>query len=383
MIEPLLLGLGALALAACTLWIFAGLWAVAYSTRLSSNEQVLSSKRPLPPVTILKPLCGADAGLEANLRSFFEQDHPELELVFGVESCSDPAIEIVERMRARYAHVPCHLVVHGGLSGHNPKVRNLRGMLPHASHDLLLISDSNVRVPPHYAREMVRGMIHDEDVGLVTSIFAGTGEQSLGAALDNVQLNGFIAAGVTLPTLFGDVLVVGKSVLLSRRIFERLGGFDRLANVLAEDYVMGKMVQHAGLRVRVSPSVLANVTSHVTIRGFLARHLRWSMLRARLRPLGYAAEPIASPLFLAPVALALLGGVGVLWVIAMILVRAVGGWLLLRGRRGVFWPVLLGPVRELLMIGVWLWAPLKRHVSWRGHRVRVGAGTMLFSDLGQ
>lgn len=383
MSASLLTLLGALALATCTLWIVAGVAAVFLATRRPRSSQASSAPPSLPPVSILKPLCGVDAELEANLETFFTQDHADFELVFGVESETDPAIEVVERLRARHPGIRCQLVVHRGLSGHNPKVRNLRGMLPHAQHDRLLISDSNVRVPAHYAREMVAVMAGEDDVGLVTSIFAGTGERSLGAALDNVQLNGFVAAGTTLPTLFGDVLVVGKSVLLSRSGFDRLGGFDRLADVLAEDYVMGKMVQHAGLRVRVAPSVLANVTSKVTFGGFLNRHLRWSMLRARLRPLAFLAEPVTSPLFLVPVALAVLGGWGIVWALAMILARDVGGWWVLRGRGGMGWPLVLGPLRELCMLAVWLWAPLKRHVSWRGHRVRVGAGTMLFSDAGR
>jgi ceramide glucosyltransferase len=253
-------------------------------------------------------------------------------------------------------------------------------MLPAAQHELLLISDSNVCAPPEYVRDMVSVLASEEGVGLVTNIFAGTGEDTLGAALENVQLNGFCASGTTLPTLLGDSLVVGKSMLLRRSEFERIGGFERVANVLAEDFVMGKMYQHAGLAVRIAPTILMNTTSNMTVQAYMKRHLRWCMLRWHLRPFAYALEPLTSPLFLLPVATFALGYAGLLWVVGLLAVRDLGGWLLLRGLRRAWLPVLLSVVRELTMLCIWICAPLKRHVEWRGHRARLGAGTLLFES---
>jgi hypothetical protein len=108
------------------------------------------------------------------------------------------------------------------------------------------------------------------------------------------------------------------------------------------------------------------------------RHLRWSMLRLRLRPLAFVLEPLTSPLALLPLGLAGLGLAAVPWALGVLLVRDLGGWLVLRGPRKLWIPALLGPVRELFMLAVWLCTPLLRHVTWRGHRVRVGAGTLLF-----
>ncbi|MCA9642446.1 MAG: glycosyltransferase, partial [Myxococcales bacterium] len=132
-------------LGVCTAWTLAGLTA---TYRVSRKRVPVPQK--LPAVSVLKPLCGADAGLEKNLETFFLQDHPDFELVFGVEDTADPALLVVDTLRKRYPQVHVQVVVHGpsvvslAQAGINPKVRNLRGMLPHAVHDLVLVSDSNV-----------------------------------------------------------------------------------------------------------------------------------------------------------------------------------------------------------------------------------------------
>ncbi len=373
-------------LAACTAWTTLG-WLAVRRVARSGPARRRSDTAPLgevalPPVSVLKPLRGADVGLAANLESFFTQDYPALELVFGVEDPLDAALPVVAALSRRYPHVACRVVVHGGGRAINPKVRNLQGMVPRASHELLLVSDSNVRVPPHYVREMVEVLRADPEAGLVTSLFAGQGEDSLGSALENVQLNGFCAAGATLPTAAGEPAVIGKSLLFSRTVFERLGGFARVADVLAEDYVMGKMFQRAGYRVRLATTVVDNVTAHTSVEGFLQRHLRWSMLRLRLQPSAFALEPLTSPLALLPLGLVGVGPEALVWAVTLLLLRDVGGWVALRGWRRAWIPLLLSPVRELCMLGVWLHTPLQRHVTWRGHRVRVGAGTQLSLQVG-
>jgi ceramide glucosyltransferase len=363
----------------CSIWIVLGLFALIGVTR-SRIRVPDAAAYDYPAVSVLKPLSGADPQLETNLRSFFEQDYPRLQLVFGVQDANDPAIAIVRRLQAAYPNVSSTLVIHAIRRGKNPKVNNLIGMLPAAHHALFVVSDSNVLVPGHYVRELVHELTRSEGVGLVTSVFAGAGENTLGGALENVQLNGFCASGTTLPTLLGDSAVVGKSLLFRRDEFAELGGFDAVANVLAEDFVIGKMFEHAGLRVRIAPSVLINTTADMSVQSYLGRHLRWGMLRFRLRPLAYALEPLTSPVFLTPFAIAAFGpAAGVCWTAALLLVRDVGGWLALRGPKRLWLPLLLSVARELSILGVWACAPLKRHVTWRGHRVRLGAGTLLFA----
>ncbi len=364
----------------CTAWTVFGWIALVGVVRLRVHA-ARGRSHDLPWVSVLKPLRGADPQLAVNLQSFFQQDYPHLELVFGVEDPRDPAIAIVKALQERYPHVSSTLVVHdAGRRGMNPKVKNLLGMLPAARHELWIVSDSNIFAPVHYVRELVHVLSRSADVGLVTSLFAGACENTLGGALENVQLNGFCASGTALPTLLGDSAVVGKSLLFRRDDFLELGGFEAVAHVLAEDFVMGKMFEHAGKRVCIAPSVLYNTNSELSVGSYLRRHLRWCMMRYRLRPLAYALEPLTSPVFLLPLAVFACGWPGgVAWTCALLFVRDVGGWLVLRGPRRLLLPLSLSVVRELSMLAVWACAPLKRHVTWRGHKARLGAGTLLFA----
>ena len=360
--------------AACTGWNIAGLFALLRVTRARAP----AATRP-NAVSVLKPLNGTDGALYDNLRSFFEQDHPNYELVFGVTDASDPALDVVKQLRRAFPNLPSRVVVHDGNAALNPKVRNLLGMLPHAAHDLVLISDSNVRAPAHYVSELAR--LHATgNVGIVTNLFAGTGERTLGAALENVQLNGFCAAGSALPTLSGDAAVIGKSTLFSRSALDQLGGLSRLACVLAEDFVLGKMFENAGLRVVIAPTVLATPNQDSSLRATFARHLRWSMLRWRLRPVAALLEPVTSPLLMLPLAWRLFGCAALVWFALVLAVRDLGGWVALRGWQRAWVPVLLGPVRELAAPWAWLAGAFKRHVTWRGQRLRISAGTLLYAE---
>lgn len=363
--------------ALCTAWTALGTSALIDLARTAPPPCDLDA---LPPVSVLKPLCGADPSLEENLATFFAQTHPAYELVFGVERGDDPALAVVERLRARHPSVAVEVVITAGIEGQNPKVRNLLGMLPRAKHDLVLISDSNVKAPREYVATMAAVKASDPSVGLVTNVFVGNGGSGLGSALESVQLAGFCAAGVALPTALGDAAVVGKSMLLSRSELRSLGGLSRVADVLAEDYVIGKMYQHAGRKVVVAPVVLENTLGRVSLDDFAQRHLRWSMMRFRLRPFAYLLEPLTSPLAMLPFALAAMGPWAIAWAVATLFVRDVVASVALRGLRELHRPMLYGWLREVVVLAVWAAAPLKRHVSWRGHRVRVGAGTFLYVE---
>ena len=148
-------------------------------------------------ITVLKPLCGRDDALESNLETFFRQDYPNFELLFGVEGEEDPAIEMVRQLQKRFPDVASRLVVHQGRRGLNPKVSNLRATLERCTNDLIVISDSNVAVCPDYLSEMV-GQMQVDGTGLVPNLFCGVGEQTLGARLENLHLNGPIIGSVAM-----------------------------------------------------------------------------------------------------------------------------------------------------------------------------------------
>ncbi len=369
----------ALLVTVSTLWSVLGVLALA-RVRLRKRDPHAGHDRH-ERVSVLKPLCGVDQALHENLRSFFEQDHPNYELVFGIQDPSDPALGVARALKLQYPQVPCCIVVHEG-RGMNPKVTNLRAMLTAVQSDLVAISDSNIRVSRSWLRELC-GELAEPGTGLVFNPIAGVGELSLGGTLENLQLNSLVAAGTAVPTeLFHHPAVIGKSLLLRLSVFEGLGGFESLACVLAEDYVMGRMFGAAGYRVRMAQQPVGNVSQRTSLRALMLRQLRWCMLRVRLQPLAYALEPLTSPFAVALLAPAL--GVALppmlLWAALLVSVRDACLWWLLRGPTGLWRALPLAPLRDLLACVAWALAPWLRHVSWRGHRLRLSSGTRLYTE---
>ena len=333
-----------------------------------------------PAITILKPLKGVDEDLEANLRSFFRQDYPVFQLLFGVAEANDPAIGVVERLLAEFPRQDAFLVVGCPAFGLNPKVENLAAMEKYRKHDVILISDSNVCARPSYLRETAC-YLTDPGVGLVTNLFAGVGEERAAAAMENMELNGFIAGGVAMAEVFGITCVVGKSMMLPVRTLEAIGGFAAVRNLLAEDQVIGLKVRAAGYSIKLSHHVIDNVNASRDLRWFLNRHSRWFKIRRRLALPAFLLEPIAN-----------LGSLGVVWALSGDSGIAWGGLVLLMGLgvfrdaimtkrlRGTFPKakhLILSPIKDLFLLPVWIDALLNRRVFWRGHRLVIGRYTRL------
>jgi ceramide glucosyltransferase len=220
-------------------------------------------------------------------------------------------------------------------------------------------------------------------VGLVTSLFAGVGEKSLGALVENAHLNATVVAGVVVPTeVFGHPIAVGKSMMFRRSLIDKIGGLESVAYVLAEDYVIGRMFHEAGFGVRLCPTPVMNVIARSSLSTFFRRQLRWNMIRLRLQPFPFLLEPLTIPLFTAGMAVLL--GAPPWWTFGWALVitaaRDAAQWTMMRGARGVVRALLVIPLREILLIAIWTATFPKRHVSWRGNRVRVSAGTRLYME---
>jgi ceramide glucosyltransferase len=356
------------------------------STLLSSAALLWATRRRkglpdyTPPVTVFKPLKGVDEGLEENLRSFFRLDYPVYQLLFGVADADDPAIDVVKRLLAEFPDRDAQLVVGNPVFGLNPKVENLAAMDRYSKYDTILISDSNVRVRPPYLRETAC-YLAEPGVGMVTNLFVGVGEQQTGAVLENLQLNGFIAGGVALASLLRVTCVVGKSMLMPVRVLEAAGGFASVRNLLAEDQVLGVRVRKAGYAIRLSHHVIENVNSSRGFRWFLNRHSRWYKIRRQMALSAFLSEPMAN---LTAVGLiwALSGESGLAWGGLLVLVglgiaRDALQTLLLRGSVPKLRHLLLSPVKDLLLLPVWLDAIVDARVQWRGNRFLIGRYTRL------
>jgi ceramide glucosyltransferase len=364
--------------------VAAGLAALA-AMAWAQRRQLRVAAPPLgddpPAVSVLKPLKGLDPGLADNLESFFRLDYPRYEVILGVAGGDDPAVAVARRVAAAHPHVPSRVVVDPRRVGFNPKVNNLANLAAHARHDVLLVSDSNVRVAPGYLADLVAHLLRP-GVGLVSSPIRGPRGASLGAALEGLQLNTFVMGGVAaMANLVGGVCVVGKSMLLRRETLSAIGGFEHLAGFLAEDQVCGQEVARLGWRTVVSGRPIDNVLGPLSVREFLARHLRWARIRRRVAPAGFAAELLLSPTFIAALALLADPSPATLALLAAVAATRAALDAAAEGAAGTRRPLaaylLLSPLKDVLVGGAWVVPFLDATVTWRGHRFRVGRRTRL------
>ncbi len=376
-----ILALAPVAIALLAYLIMQGLFLWALVRHRSRQRLPREACRRAPGVTILKPLAGADDDLDANLDSFAELDYPTYEILLGVASPSDSAFAAARRFGARHPDVRARIVVTDPDIATNPKVAQLVTLEARAAGEVLVISDSNVRVCPDYLWPLVH-TLESPSVGLVTSIICGTGEETLGAALENLQLGAIVAPGViACDVLSRRPLTVGKSMAMRKRDLAVIGGFRRLSDVLAEDHVLGRMFLEAGFELRTSLDAVENRNVKSGIARTMERHTRWAKMRRAICPLAFFFEPLLSPLAIA--ALMVLVSptrASVLAALVSALVQVTGGFLALRifrGRTLAWYYAPLEIVRTFVALACWGRAFVSRRITWRGNEFLLGRGTVI------
>lgn len=347
----------------------AGLLCVRRFMRQAAPRQLDAA---LPAITVLKPLHGAEPMLEQALETFFLQDYPALQLVFGVQRTDDPAIAIVAALCQRHPRVAAHLVVNPTPHGKNRKIANLINMLPYAAHDLLVISDSDMHVAPDYLRQ-VAAPFAAPDTGLVTSLYVGLPSgRATTAQLGAAYINQIFAAGAVMARALGRRDCLGATMAVRRDTLLRVGGLEALSPYVADDAVLGRLVRAQGLRVRLAATVPATTVAEAGLAGLLSHELRWGRTIRAMAPLGYAASAVQFPIFWALLSLAagLAAAANPLWPVlllaAALLARAWCGRQVERALGAALTPLWLVPVRDLLSVGVMAGAFTGNRVAWRG-----------------
>jgi ceramide glucosyltransferase len=338
--------------------------------------------RRTPPISVLKPLCGIDDRLEENLALFAGLDYPDYEVVLGLRSARDPAWRVACAAARRWPD-RFRVVIQRGAPGLNPKVNQLVTLARAARHGVLVVSDSNVRVDKGYLTE-IAALLEDERIGLVTHLIAGVGELGTGSLMDHLHLVGTVAPGIAALSrlALGDV-VVGKSMALRRTDLARLGGFEAVKDVLAEDYVIGLMVSSVlNKKVAVARLPIQNVSEHRTVGEFAARYRRWGVMqRQAVGPVLYTAMVLLNPVPLAAIGALLRHSPGALAGLAATCVAkaALDGAAARALRPGGFAlrQLLWVPVKDLVFGTSWAYGLVRQEVEWRGNRLRVKRGTRL------
>lgn len=357
-------------------WVYAGycLWA-AWCWHRTPRARLID---PPPSVSILKPLCGADAEQLANLSSFCEQDYPEYEVLFGALDPEDPSLENARRVAESHPGVPVRIVAGGDAFGHNRKVCTLERLAAAANHEVFVLCDSDMRVEPDYLARVV-APLSGPDVGLVTCLYRGRHARGLAARLEALAIGcDFIPSVLLTRRASGLGFALGATIALRRETLEQAGGFRSLADELADDYRLGERVHRAGKKVVLSDYVVDDVMGREDFGAMWARRVRWAKTCRAMQPAGWAGAIVTHGLALA-VALAAarsfdaLGGLlcaaTLLWRLS---ISALITGAVTRDREALrnLW---LLPLSDLLSCAVWAASFVGSTVVWRGRRFKLGS----------
>jgi ceramide glucosyltransferase len=346
--------------------------------RIKNPTPFSTEKRPLPPISLLKPLNGADPGLEGFLESYFQQDYPSFEILFAVRHESDPSVAILRPLMERYSNIPTRLIFTGEPPYANAKVYSMEKMAELASHSILVITDSDASVEPDYLRAIARDF-EPEDVGAVTNLYRGVSGSEFWSKLEALGMSTEFMAGVVVADrLEGMKFAVGVGMAIRADCLKAIGGFAAMADYLADDFVLGKWAFEAGYRVVLSDHVINHHTSSTGFINTFKHRLRWNRSSRFSRPAGYIGQGFIYGL---PWAIALFVAAPTLWS-AGILIFSMAARLCLAYELGVrllgdrkalvrFWLI---PLQDIISFATWVGGFIGREIIWRNERYQLLEG---------
>ena len=348
--------------------LFAGA-AAFFGWRFLRGLQHRPTASSLPPVTVIKPLKGAEGPLYENLASFCRLEYPCFQIVFCLQCPEDPALGVVSRLKREFPDVDMEVVVSKNRIGYNPKVNNMANGYPFAKYDLLLMSDSDILARPDFLRRMV-GPFADGGVGLVTAFYEATGSNGLWGHMEALSINAQFLPQALCAASFGMRFAMGAAMMVRRQAFEATGAFHNLADHLADDFWLGESVREAGWKLELADTVVETVP-HIDKGVEHFKHLiRWARTIRICQPAGHAASFIQHGFSLLTIkvlvfgpdarSLALLGGIWISKAAASaFLGTALGG----RQPKRALW---LLPLAEWFSFAAWLGGWGSSRVLWRG-----------------
>lgn len=380
-----LLGLGILGLISSTVFngiVFAGVQRFRAARRKARET---ASRDFHPPVSLLKPLHGAEPNLDAHIASFFEQDYPYYEILFCARNANDPGLQIAQHVAARYPSVPVKFLSTGDETYINAKVSSLEKMAAAANTDIFIISDSDVRVTPDYIREVVAPFAR-EKVGAVTCLYRGVADKGLWSKLEAAGMSIEMTAGVLAANLMeGMQFMLGPTMAVRRNCVSEMGGFAFLGPYCADDFVLGNRVAALGHEVVLSHHVIDHIVLNLSLGASVKHQVRWMKSTRFSRPKGHFGTSLtfAVPFgLLAGVAAWGLGrpqlGLALLAysIVARGVMAAVIGAAVVDERR-LLRTVLLYPLRDFLGFCYWAASYASSKILWRGQVYRLVEGGLM------
>ncbi len=352
-------------------WGYCLLSVVAALRYASSKIPAVAASSSLPSISVLKPLAGHEPSLEDNLRSFFAQGYPSFEILFAVRSETDPAINVVRSLQAQYPQVRSELIITGEPPYANAKVFSLARMTAQASHEWLVMSDSDVKVSADFLNRLTRE-ITAKSFDLATCPYLAVPGPNLWSLLEALGMNTeFWATAFVAKLVEGVHFTVGPTVVARSSVFQKIP-WNTLSSFLAEDFVLGKRAVEAGFQVDLSRVVVEHHLSDESVQQNLSHRLRWARSTRRSRPWGYVGQVFTNPL---PIALLVLVLNRASWPLLAVTVglRTAAAYttacVALGGRVSSQW--LFIPVQDLLSFIFWLAGFTGNQIAWRGRRYKL------------
>jgi ceramide glucosyltransferase len=360
--------------------VFAGMVLAAVPGYLRERRQALAELKEqpgfTPPLTLLKPVHGDEPGLEAHLATFFQQDYPEYEILFCARQVDDAGLETARRVARRYPQIPVQFLATGGNPDYiNAKVASMEKMEAVAAHEILVISDSDVRVGRDYLRSVAYAFA-DERVGAMCCPYRGVAaEGGLWARLEAVGMSVEMTSGVLVARVMeGMRFVLGPTMAFRRGVIRRIGGFGVTADYCADDFVLGNEAYKLGETVVLSHHAIDHMVINSSFAASMKHQVRWMRSTRFSRPMGHfgTALTFAMPFgLLALIAASALGypawGLTLLgWSLATRVALAIAVGRLVVRDPSWFGLLVLYPVRDLMGFGFWAASYLSSRVLWRG-----------------
>jgi len=371
--DTLILGLGNLCVAAATLGCIYALIAGSLALRFGrAQDRGDDPAAEQPSVTILKPLCGQEPDLLARLLGFAHQCYTgPLQIVFGSQHRTDPAMDAVKRLQALRPDLAIDVAVEPRAFGTNRKVTNLVNMAPLGTNDIVVLSDSDIEVGPTYLADVIEEL-REPGVGAVTCLYHGIAGEGLWSRLSAMSINTYFLSNVVVARSLGLAQpCFGATIALRRETLEEIGGFEAFADCLADDYEMGIAVRKAGYEVAIPPFSVGHVCFERTAGELLRHQMRQSRTIRTIDPVGYAGASISHPFALALIGSVLGSPLGLLVAAIAVVCRTVQTIAVERAFALERQPYWLLPFRDLIAFTTFVSGFFGTTVSWRGSRYRV------------
>lgn len=349
--------------------------------RFFRRERARKPPAYTPPVSLLKPVHGVDFASYENYSSFCRQNYPDYEILFAVNDTGDEAVPLIHRLMAEFPRIRIRLLAGAEHLGANRKVNNLARLSREARHDILVLTDGDVRVGPDYLRAVVAPFA-EEGIGAVTSFYRGVAQRNFGAELEAVGASSDFFAGVLVAELTEGVnFALGASIATTKKWLSKIGGFEPIAGMLADDYELGRRIAEAGGRILLSRETVWTMYPAQTGKSFWEHQVRWARTVRMCRPLSYFGL-----IFTLGLPWAVLAGlvaptkwIAAGYLLAYFILRHIMAWTV--GIWGIGDDVLrrklwLVAVRDAIYVAVWFASFVSNRIVWGGEEFTLEKGHM-------